>query len=249
MDKLRRQQQQQLRALAAAMHARTAVPPGPAEPATTSTTDQTKEGRGRRWLEWVSLPLSVAALTAAGLTYLDQRENNALTQSRYERRYADRVAWWQRSDFPSGRRVNTGYIQNRSPVPLRAVALIAQSASIRGDHVPSDIRPSPVAHDRILVSVGDVPPCAITEVVLSDERSETPQFLYQNSVGEPLIAFDMTIEFLLFTDGDGQSWNRGPDGQLAYGEEPLRQPASFAAILTLKGVPIEAQPAEDCTDS
>src|SRR5690349_4447279 len=72
-----------------------------------------------RKLEITSLVLSVVAIITAGLTYLDQRSVNGITQARYERRYADRIAWW-----PDNSGANEEIrVQNRSTMPISNVVV------------------------------------------------------------------------------------------------------------------------------
>jgi hypothetical protein len=160
-------------------------PLSPREPAT--TTD---------WVQAFAAVIAAVMSTGAMLIALDtlrdqQRINtsqyrlNSLAQERTEQRYASRVAFW--GSLTSAEI----FIQNRSPVPLREVAL-GVGTTIVGGHMT-------LSH----VAVDNIPPCVI--VAISVTSIEPSIFNLDNAINM-LSWLDVT-----FTDPNGH-WKRDRNG-------------------------------------
>ena len=113
-----------------------------------------------RKLEITSLVLSVVAIITAGLTYLDQRSVNGITQARYERRYADRIAWW-----PDNSGANEEIrVQNRSTMPISNVVV---------GHVSSALVDPGSTESWLLKVSGVIPPCSLAIIEVPEDLVTT----------------------------------------------------------------------------
>ncbi|MFF0378763.1 hypothetical protein [Actinoplanes missouriensis] len=181
-------------------------------------------------MEWLSLTIAVAAMAVAGMTYLDQRDVNSITEARNERRYADRVAWWTEgsSTILHGPNETVLMLQNRTPTPVRGV-VIEISLITAGE---SGVKPT---SERSGISGPDVPPCKILRVPLRTRGDDT--FFIPRAVH--------------FVDSEGRGWRRDDNGALSAEDPP---DASFTAdgpvFTKIWGfVAAGESPAEDCTDA
>ncbi|WP_329011388.1 hypothetical protein OG271_30490 [Micromonospora rifamycinica] len=111
---------------------------------------------------------AVAALTATVVSSLalfiaidalrDQQQVSGLAMDRFERRYAERVAWWA-----TRRDRGTIFIQNRSPVPILDVTIqMVRVTNVEDRNFSGSIQ------RRIGLQISDLPPCTMTEVNLAE---------------------------------------------------------------------------------
>ncbi|MFF5081663.1 hypothetical protein ACFY36_31830 [Actinoplanes sp. NPDC000266] len=92
----------------------------------------------------------------AAITYYDQRRLKELTETRYERRYVDRVAWWMGNDFNNPGQEARLIIQNRSTAPLRGIAIQGRYPA------------GPAFNDGQLIAYAtfNIPPCKAVDLPL-----------------------------------------------------------------------------------
>jgi hypothetical protein len=149
-----------------------------------SNLGQRKEGISARMSTWLNAATTVFAVLGFVLAYMafrDQQDVNRSQQSinrqqeqRIERRYADRVAWWD--EFTKAGVVV--HIQNRSTVPINDVKLYGVYVHlVRNEKRRLTLNPDRLEHAQF-ASIGDIPPCTL----ISTRPFESPRGSYRTVV-------------------------------------------------------------------
>ncbi|MCX5070900.1 hypothetical protein OOJ91_34190 [Micromonospora lupini] len=114
------------------------------------------------------MAVAIPALIVAGVTYRDQQDINRtqlemaqLERDRYEQRYASRVAFWWLTYPTTGGQPGRLKLQNRSPVPIRAINLIAVATSGQ-----------PTPQPQVYSLLTDAPPCVVLTLSLQTLPSD-----------------------------------------------------------------------------
>lgn len=189
-----------------------------------------------RWMEITSLIVAVGAAAFTGATFWNQAGVNAITEQRYERRYADRINWWDSHQSVKGQIVLTVVVENRSPGRARKVMISGSSLEPGPTVTPSNGGPEfvgtlkPVRH-----FIGDIAPCS----------SVTVEF--------PGQTFGALADMVSFQDGQGRYWNKDKNGFLTASSVDKYRTA-FSEIVgdsTAGGwlKPGTTSSIDDCTDS
>jgi hypothetical protein len=221
MDKLERQRNQHPRALAARIekqYSGDTSPPAPPPPP-------------QRWSEWITAAVAVLALALALITYTSQQRINDITETRDQRRYADRVFWWT-SDTTAGLALS---LQNRSTAPLVGVIIDVRVWGANAERKSWNLVEATVGY-----ATDTVPPCVIATIALPTPARDT-------SAG---------IQHIEFRDGKGLRWRKhqddGPErvSGWIYTDNPQAEAMGLIPSERERHLKIVSyEKVEDCTDT
>lgn len=197
---------------------------------------------------------AVLGFLLAYLAFRDQQGVNRSQQSinrqqeeRIERRYADRVSWW---DQPKKDGAVIVYIQNRSTAPINSVTVGGQYSVDRSDWSSRNSGESML----YVMDIGDIPPCTSTKFSLDAIREQqsgwkTSMIGFRDPV-KAWVRYDHDPEgaFTFFPGSDGRKVLRSNGGAADYLKlaKPSRRVILLGDFLRSSR---EDRPASDCGDS
>ncbi|MEU4623966.1 hypothetical protein AB0G04_28825 [Actinoplanes sp. NPDC023801] len=178
------------------------------------------------------------------MTYLDQRDNNALIKERHERRYADRVVWWEKASQRADTRQTElqVFVQNRATAPVQKVYINFRlhAGMDYGERIGKYLTDAGAAYDdnfdgtlHSVFTLDSLAPCTSIKVV-------TPT----------VAGVNVLVDNVEFQDVTGRWWigSRavGLDGPNTLGQTVRRIDATAINVLVKVA---EEKTIEDCTDA